>query len=493
MFHSSTRRLFGWALGALLFASAGTLAAQGNTGQANFGTYVALGDSLTAGFMSGGLLDAVQANSYPALIHRQATGAGGFQQPTFAAPGAPPLLDLVRLLPTVIAPRAASSGPPTNLTLPRPYSNLAIPGFKVGEVLRVRRTSDNGNRLVDPILRNANPAFGNTTMLQQAIAQRPTFVSLWIGNNDVLGAATSGIVIDGVTLTPVAQFDADYRAIVAALRAAGANLVLATIPNVTSIPFVTTIPSILVNPATNQPVLVNGQPVPLIGPNGPLTAADRVLLTATTPLSQGIGIPRAAGGSGKPLPTQFFLDAAEQQAIASRVAAYNDIIRSVASANGAALVDINALFSNIAARGVGFGGISYTAAFLTGGIFSYDGVHPTPFGYAFLANEFIKAINRQYGGRIAQVDLFPFTFGSEGSAGTLTDFEAAGALFSNKAAESLRQGLNVPPTEVLLARLNQRPNRPAGPAPAPGPGADDPPRPAAGDETGLEREILDRQ
>ena len=39
-------------------------------------------------------------------------------------------------------------------------------------------------------------------------ALQPTFASIWIGNNDVLAAATSGIVIEGVTLTPAAQFEA---------------------------------------------------------------------------------------------------------------------------------------------------------------------------------------------------------------------------------------------------------------------------------------------
>jgi hypothetical protein len=49
--------------------------------------------------------------------------------------------------------------------------------------------------LIDIILRGQGPAF------HQAVALQPTFAMLWIGNNDVLGAATSGIVLEGVTLT----------------------------------------------------------------------------------------------------------------------------------------------------------------------------------------------------------------------------------------------------------------------------------------------------
>ncbi len=434
------------ALSALV--SSGQVGAQAvDTGSANFSKYVSLGDSLTAAFASGGLLNTVQANSYPALINRQVTGnSTSFQQPTVSAPGIPALLDLVSLSPLVIAPRSSSTGAPTNLGLPRPYDNLAVPGFKVKDLL----STFTGNGIIDLILRG--PAFGNRPALAQALILRPTFVTLWAGNNDVLGAATSGIVIEGVTLTPAADFDRDYRALVGQLRASGAQLALATIPSVTAIPFVTTIPPVVINPATNQPVLNNGQLIPLIGPNGPLALTDRVLLTASGQLAQGIGIPRPLG-TGQPLGNQFVLSTAEVATIGARVAAYNNTIRSVADQTGSALFDANVLFDRIAARGLNIGGLRYTPAFLTGGLFSYDGVHPTSFGYAFVANEFIKAINSKFGASIPQVDLFPFTFGDAATAGTVTEVEAASAVFDGKAYDNLRQSLRMPTTQWLLQRV----------------------------------------
>ena len=69
--------------------------------------------------------------------------------------------------------------------------------------------------LHDLVLRN--PAFGNTTALEQALGLQPTFATIWIGNNDALGAALAGRVIEGVTLTPLAAFEADLRTIVGAL------------------------------------------------------------------------------------------------------------------------------------------------------------------------------------------------------------------------------------------------------------------------------------
>lgn len=474
-------RLVVLVLALVALATTGSALAQAvNTGTANFTKYVALGDSLTAAFTSGGLLNTVQNNSYPALINRQVTGTNSFQQPTVSAPGIPALLDLASLSPLVIAPRSNTTGAPTNLALARPYDNLAVPGFKVKDIL----STFTGNGIIDLILRG--PAFGNRPALTQALLLRPTFVSLWAGNNDVLGAATSGIVIDGVTLTTAADFDRDYRALVGQLRAAGSQLALATIPNVTAIPFVTTIPPVVVNPATSQPVLINGAPVPLIGPNGPLALTDRVLLTASSQLAQGIGIPTALGGSGTPLGNQFVLSTAEVATIAARVAAYNNTIRSVADQTGSALVDANAIFDRIALRGLNYGGVRYSAAFLTGGLFSYDGVHPTAFGYAFVANEFIKAINSKFGGSIPQVDLFPFTFGDAGSAGTFTTVEAASAVWDGKAYENLRQVLRMPTAKWLLARAGQGGGNNGGsggndgngggnPAPTPSPSAPDRP------------------
>ena len=57
---------------------------------------------------------------------------------------------------------------------------------------------------------------------------------------------------------------------------------------------------------------------------------------------------------------------------------------------------MNALLTNLGTRGIPVGGVTFTSAFLTGGVFSYDGVHPTQLCYALVANEFIAAINERF-------------------------------------------------------------------------------------------------
>ena len=108
----------------------------------------------------------------------------------------------------------------------------------------------------------ANPYFARfatsdqTTVLADAMAENPTFFSLWIGNNDVLGYATSGGVgtdqannTDPSTygqndITDPNVFAASYQAIVEGMISAGAEEgALINIPDVTTVPYFTTVPN----------------------------------------------------------------------------------------------------------------------------------------------------------------------------------------------------------------------------------------------------------
>jgi len=53
-----------------------------------------------------------------------------------------------------------------------------------------------------------------------------------------------------------------------------------------------------------------------------------------------------------------------------------------------------------------FGGIELSNAFLTGGIFSYDGFHPQNVGQAVVAGALIDFINDEMGGSIPQLNMY---------------------------------------------------------------------------------------
>jgi lysophospholipase L1-like esterase len=374
--------------------------------QVSFTKYVAVGDSLTAGFSNLSLVLTHQAASWPLLLAQQAgIGASNFQQPYMTDPGIPAELALVSLVPPAIAPKSTDMGLPANYTLDRPYDNLAVPGATSVDV--VTRTTGGFH---DVILR------GRGTQLQQAVALAPTFVTLWIGSNDVLGAVTSGQAIDGVTMVPLAAFRAAYAQTVSALVATGATVMTATIPDVTASPFANAIPPVVVNPATGQPVLVGGRTVPLIGPSGPLPADAKVTLGAASLLAKGVGIPTALGGTGQPLPDEVVLDPAELATIRDRVSAINQSIREIAGAASIPVLDMNAFTADLLTNGRSYSGVTLDGSFLTGGLVGYDGIHPTNIGYAFLANEWIDFLNREKGTHLSPVSLAPFIFGTSGTS-----------------------------------------------------------------------------
>jgi hypothetical protein len=68
---------------------------------------------------------------------------------------------------------------------------------------------------------------------------------------------------------------------------------------------------------------------------------------------------------------------------------------------------VNALLQEIGSSGRDLGGVTLNSDFLTGGLFSYDGIHLTDLGYAVLANEWIGLINRR-GGSLPLVNLGPY-------------------------------------------------------------------------------------
>lgn len=237
------------------------------SGEANFTKYVALGNSLTAGYRDGALYTDGQNESYPSMIAQQMTLAGGtlFKQPMMgdnmggiASVGFKDKLVLVANAGGV-APfqNPVISGTTTlaNIYSSGPYQNLGVPGAKVSHLL----FPGYGNP-ANLGLGTANPFFvrfassPGTSVIADFKAQSPTFFSLWIGNNDALLYALAGADSSVETLTAPAQFTAFYNALINEVSSTNAKGVIANIPGVTSIPSLTTVP---VNPLSAS-VLGNG-------------------------------------------------------------------------------------------------------------------------------------------------------------------------------------------------------------------------------------------
>ncbi len=235
-----------------------------SAGDLDLSRYVALGDSLTAGFSDGSLFRDGQTNSLPNILANLFARAGGgsFDQP-IVADNLGGLVDLVtparnqptRLVLTInngnFSPIRQSGTPTTDVADVQvgPFNNLGVPGATSFQLPFAGFGSSAGNPFFERFA--SSPA---TSVVADAVAQTPTFFSLWIGNNDILGYATSGGVgtVGGTTppfastdITNPAVFAGSFSGIVNALTANGTNDVrgvLVNIPAVADIPFFTTVP-----------------------------------------------------------------------------------------------------------------------------------------------------------------------------------------------------------------------------------------------------------
>lgn len=473
------------------------------SGEADFSTFVALGNSLTAGFTDGALFKAAQMQSMPNLMAQKFALAGGgeFTQPLMndntggllfggnPLPGFGPRLFFngsgIATLPGT--PTTDITSNPTG-----PFNNLGVPGAKSFHLLAPGYGNPAGLLTVPP---TANPYFVRmasnpaTSVIADAVAQNPTFFQLWIGNNDVLGYALSGG--DGTNpITDTPTFTFAYNTLITQLTSGGAKGVVANVPNVTSIPHFTTVPY---NPvpldaatattlntifgALNQIYAAIGQPNRSVvfsstqtnavvikdeslaniaatitgalnaNPNFPLfvqqlglpaaaaplvaqllgstygqtrqaTADDLLVLPSSSVigtvntnfmnflmsqgLSQALAAQFSVEGVTFPLDDKWVLLPSEQQEIATATDTFNGIIESAAGQAGLAFVDANSLLQQVATTGIEFDEFTLRGNLIFGGAFGLDGVHPTARGYAFLANEFLKAIDETYGSNFAE-------------------------------------------------------------------------------------------
>jgi hypothetical protein len=285
------------------------------------------------------------------------------------------------------------------------------------------------------------------------MSQAPTFFSLWIGNNDVLGyAITGGDGTDPITPSTGAAgvgFDATYDVLVNSLISGGSKGVIANIPYVITLPFFTTVPYNAASLNAAQASALNSGYAGYNGGlqiaknNGLITETERLARTITlfaganglvmndeylTNLS-ALGLPSyrqatasdyivlssggvsaqahlpAGNGTQFPLADKWVLSKGEVSELKAATDAYNAKIKAVATAKGLAFVDINALLTQVASSGFVGNGFTVTSAFITGGGFSTDGVHPSPRGYAMIANKFTQAINTTYGSNLKVVNL----------------------------------------------------------------------------------------
>ncbi|TDW50384.1 flagellar basal body L-ring protein FlgH [Flavobacterium sp. 270] len=477
-------------------------------GSAVFTKYVALGDSFAAGYSDNALFKKGQENGYANILSQQFAAAGGG---AFTIPymndniggllfgGQPNPAFGTRLYFNGSAPVNVSGTPTTEVTahLTGTFGNLGVPGAKSFHLVAAGYGNPAG--LATGV---ANPYFvrfastPSTTVLADALAQTPTFFSLFIGGNDVLSYAISGGVGKDQTgnlnpatygsndITDPTVFANVYSSLVTGLTANGAKGVVANLPYITALPYFITVPY---NPLTAKSLGNNDEAVgkatiqalnaqlygPLKAALTALGAGDRINLLSETaanpvlikdesltnlttqliqvftpslgaqtanfygavfgqarqakatdllvlPVRTAIGTAPTAADSGLgvappaplnkfgvtyPLQDKHVLIPTETAEIKKATDAYNVTIEALATQKGLAFVDTRTILTQLSTVGIKFGNFSLTSAYVTGGAFSLDGIHPSARGYGLIANIFVDAINVKYGATLRHVDL----------------------------------------------------------------------------------------
>jgi len=399
-------------------------------GSADFSRYISVGNSLTAGYADGGLYLTGQQVSYPSIIGKQmqAVGGGTFTQPLFGTTQAngSGYLSLTGFnangtpITTPVTSNLGIRGQVTvpgfgNVILYTKYSgdinNYGVPGIKLMHITYAPYGNLNGyfERLLP-----GNPPTNSTTYLDFVMAKPFTFFSNWLGNNDALAYATSGGA--GDVLTDKNTFAYLYNVLINTLTSKGQKGVVATIPDVTSIPYFNTITvsAILAgvqkaNPAAQAlyiNALVSGSSY---APRAATTNDLIVLAFPTSKIGQPVATPFGNLPYGltpyTPIDNQYVLDEKEIALTEDYVTSYNNTIKTIAAAKGLAIFDAYTFLRNIKQNGMVVDGVSVSSNYISGGLFSLDGVHLTPRGYAIVADEFIKAINDKYNSSIPRVNI----------------------------------------------------------------------------------------
>lgn len=394
-------------------------------GGALFQTYVAMGNSITAGYQSGGINDSTQRRAYPALVAQQAGAQYGYASVFGGA--CSPLVNNVTGVRVETSAICARTNPTATF-----ITNVGVPGARILEAISnvpgpptfPPGTVSSSNALTQLIL-------GGRTQVSAMMQLRPTLVTLWLGANDVLGSFTNSTNPGRPDfVTPVTTWQALYATVLDSIAVTGAKAVLIGVPDVTVIPFASRgaiywclknggcpppLPPALPQVALNPLVTIANSCAPAPVPGG-------VGLNVVVPWTVGIsGVLGATPTPANPNPRPFTLDcandaqvvtAAELANLQGTVNQYNAFVRAQAQARGWAFVDASAILASYVANGMipPFPDLSAVLAnpanpgpITFGPLFTLDGVHPSTLAHRIVADSVISAINRTYGTSLALV------------------------------------------------------------------------------------------
>lgn len=402
----------------VVLACSGDDTSVGPRGSSAFARYVSMGTSLSMGVRNGynAATAETQIGAWPSLLARQA-GAANYRLPLFRpggclVPNVAPLSLGINLLgkpqQSPLTPDTTCSGLVSGITLPT--NNVAVTGHTVLDAYRMTPESAAINRTdctttpgtcqTDLPRRKIMPLImlPKQTQVTAMLSQKPTFVSVELGANDVLSAA-SGIALVGVTITPPQGFDTIYAKIIDSVKSTKAKALLVTLPtSLGNAPSMRTGAELHADSAGFHSFYVT------VGTECKTTnAANTVFVPGYVFTNIGIGRVRQAAGAPRHVMTcadsgfakrDFVLTPAELATITTAIGGYNTKITALANENGYAIASLNDWWNKTKPEFKVASLLSSAEPY--GKYFGLDGVHPSQSGQITVANSAIEAINSKY-------------------------------------------------------------------------------------------------
>jgi len=362
------------------------------TAQQIFRRYVALGTSNSMGVQSAGIFAAGQTAAWPAQLASRVGVAFSLplvQDPGCGPPLAPPLaadLVLVGAFGNDLVTTVMNTCSPLQAGVTLPTNNVAISGADVHDALFATPESEAADNSRKGTLYSRVLAPGQT-QVSAMVAEQPTFVSVELAANDVLGASTGRIE----AMTPYENWQADFDQVISAVRSTGARAVLVGLPNDAA-----NFPSVRrAREFFNQwPYLLT------LGITVSLNcySSTNYLFIPGYVLTLLASTPATATCADVPGTADYVLTSSDMNAINARMAQINTHIQAKANENGYAYFSIDAVYG-LPKPTFDLGQVLFSNTPF-GSYISLDGVHPSTAGQALLADAAAKAISARYGVQI---------------------------------------------------------------------------------------------
>lgn len=306
--------------------------------------------------------------------------------------------------------------------LDKTYGTL---GTSWNELTLIANMLTDGIETINPLFGRFCSQQGSSSVVDDAQKMKATFFTYWIGCNDVLGYAMEGVEGVAAVITDYGTFDQDMHEILVRMTSNGAKGAIANIPLVYYLPYFNVVKYNDLEYRSNQQDVINhlNSKYASINPaihfqvgKNAYVATDPSAPGGVRQLVEGELIPLAlpldsilcnGWGTEKPIPAIYYLSANEINNIINATDHYNQTIWNLSQEFDLAYVDINDFFLKSRA-GIWIGGVKYSSEYIKGGVFSLDGIHPSPRGNAIIANVFIKAINQHFGASIPLANVFDY-------------------------------------------------------------------------------------